>query len=91
MNLIAYIKENIDPDFASGDLPFVLQERVVPKNTIITNYGDVENNIYYLESGLVEVLFNNDKEDKVLDFFFPASFFCAYNLISTLISKFRFS
>ena len=79
MTILQYINSNFEPVFESvADLPFIVSKRVFEKGEIITSYGQIEQKAYFLINGLVEVTMLHELEEKILDFFFPNSFFCSY-------------
>lgn len=77
MTIHDYILEYIDPNFV-GELPFTVSEKTFSKNEIITDYGVIENQIYFLKSGIIQVSIAHHDEEKILDFFFKNHFFCSY-------------
>ncbi|MCB0489483.1 MAG: hypothetical protein R2820_00810 [Cyclobacteriaceae bacterium] len=53
------------------DLPFTIFNTEIAKGTIITDYGAVENRVYFINTGIIELAIKNDTSEKILDFFFP--------------------
>lgn len=49
----------------------------------ITREGDVERNLYFLLRGAVKVAVQKDGTERILDFWFPNSFFAAYSSFLT--------
>jgi CRP-like cAMP-binding protein len=78
MTIKEYIVENIDANF-EGELPFLVLEKTFAKNETITHYNEVEQKIYFLKSGIIQVSIAHNDEIKILDFFFENHFFCAYS------------
>jgi CRP/FNR family transcriptional regulator, anaerobic regulatory protein len=85
MNIETYIHQFIDPDYKFGNLPFEIKEKTIRKNEVISDYNVIEQNMYFLQSGIVQVSIEANAETKILDFFFPGSFFCSYT--SSLTQK----
>lgn len=86
MTLKKYIKDNIDLEF-DGDFPFQVIEKKITKDSIITDYGRIEQKVYFLKDGIVRVSIMEREEEKILDFFFEHSFFASYSsLLSGLPS-----
>ncbi len=77
MTIHDYILKYVDPNFI-GELPFSVTTKSFSKNEVIINYGDIENQIYFLKSGIVQVSIAHHDEEKILDFFFTNHFFCSY-------------
>ncbi|HNB80949.1 MAG TPA: Crp/Fnr family transcriptional regulator [Chitinophagaceae bacterium] len=74
-----YITDYVDPRFKKEeDLPFPTFIQSLAKHTIITEVGTVERFGYYLKEGIVKISMLRDGEERILEFFFPGSFFCSY-------------
>lgn len=80
MNIATYIQRTFG---TSEPLPFEVKQHSFAKKRIITNIGDVEQNIYFLTSGIVEVAMLKDGDERIIDFFFPGQFFSAYTSFLT--------
>jgi CRP-like cAMP-binding protein len=61
-----------------GELPFVPKQLHFVRKSMITTLNQVEENIYFLQQGIVEVGIIKEEEEKVIDFVFPGQFFCSY-------------
>lgn len=69
----------------NGELPFT--ESVLKKfkkNSNLCSIGEIENHVYYIVSGIVEVGLFADKEDKIIEFVFPGEFTSS---LSSLLSQ----
>lgn len=86
MTILEFIQKRVNPDVRNEDeLPFSITRSSIKKNDIITDYGEVENEAYYLVEGIVEVSINRSGDDeKIIDFFFANNFFCSYASFLTL-------
>ena len=82
MTIQEYVTSFVDSTF-EGNFPFLVTEKTVEKDEIISAYSVIENKVYYLQSGIVQVTIQRNGENRILDFFFPSGFFCSY---SSLIS-----
>lgn len=82
MNIQEYIKSYIDSSF-SEVLPFPVVDKVFPKDHILHYPGEVEQHVYYLTQGIVEICIVNNEKESILEFIFPDSFFCAYASLLT--------
>ena len=79
-----YIKQNIDNAFIDKDLPFATESSVGKSGAVFCEIGKVEDKIYFLKKGIVQVnLLNNNGDVRIVDFFFPNSFFCSYTSFLT--------
>jgi CRP-like cAMP-binding protein len=79
MKLLDFLNSQFHTAFNSEEqLPFRSVQKLVPKGTILTDYGKIERHSYYIDSGIVEVTLQRDIEEKIIDFFFPGHFVCSY-------------
>jgi CRP-like cAMP-binding protein len=85
MSLTQYIQTHIDATFADGeDLPFPVVMKSFSKNTIVSPYHKIEHQAYFLNKGIVKIsMISSDGHERVLEFFFPNSFFSAYTSFLT--------
>ncbi len=65
MTIHEFILIYVDSKFI-GELPFAVNETTFAKNKIITDYGAIENKIYFLKSGIVQVSIAHNDEEKIL-------------------------
>lgn len=79
MNIFNYIRRYIDPSFTDGDMPFSIEVVEFPKNHIITAFGQREGHAYFLCEGITQIALERGSSERILDFFFPGSFFCSYS------------
>ncbi|WKN43510.1 Crp/Fnr family transcriptional regulator [Tunicatimonas pelagia] len=78
MKIEEYIKNNVDKRF-DGNLPFKTVNKTVKKKSILTNFGQFESKVYFLNKGIIQVEIDSSKEIRILDFFFENSFFSSYS------------
>jgi CRP-like cAMP-binding protein len=84
MDIINYLKVNLNIDIQTQeDLPFPIKEKTIKKNKVITDYNQIENKIYFLKSGFIQVSISINEEEKILDFIFEGNFFTAYTSVLT--------
>jgi CRP-like cAMP-binding protein len=85
MTIEAFIRKNL-PDYSNLDftLPFEVVQSRFGKSEIITDYGMVEDKVYFLNDGLVQVSILSNEEEKIVEFFLSGQFFCAY---TSLLSR----
>lgn len=60
------------------ELPFPTREISVEKNAVITGYDQVEQNLYFIRSGIVELKIKSYTSEKILDFFFAREMVTCY-------------
>jgi CRP-like cAMP-binding protein len=71
MTLNEYLKLKLG---SNETLPFETTTRQFPKGSNITNFGDVETNIYYIVSGSIEQYMRVKEDDKIIEFSFDGDF-----------------
>jgi CRP-like cAMP-binding protein len=59
-------------------LPFDVIEINCATDFVMTQYGGIEDNLYLLRTGIVQVNTLKGDEERILEFVFPGTFFCAY-------------
>lgn len=53
------------------ELPYLVNRKFYKKNTVLTKYGDVERNVYFINQGVIELKIQSYASDRFLDFYFP--------------------
>lgn len=80
MTIAAYIQKTFN---TTEQLPFETHVMHFGKKDFITQLGSIEQNIYYLTTGIVEVGMLKEADERIIDFFFPGQFFSAYTSFLT--------
>lgn len=76
-----YLKNNLK---YNEKLPFNISVKVYPKGFCLISPGEVENNINFLVSGIVETrIIKKDGNERITEFFYPKSFFCSLSSFLT--------
>lgn len=79
--VLAYLKKNLGWTKA---LPFKTSIKVYPKGHCLLSPGEVEQNLRFLVSGIVEtIIIKKNGEERITDFFFPNNFFCSLSSLVT--------
>ena len=79
MELTTYLKTQFKVDASDSDqFPIILGNESFKKNAIITDYGQIERKLYFINSGIVQLTMLHDGEEKIIEFFFENNFVCAY-------------
>ncbi|WP_182835461.1 Crp/Fnr family transcriptional regulator [Flagellimonas lutimaris] len=79
MNIVEYIQKHIDDSFCEEELPFKVSKRTLKKGEIICDYNQIENNVYFLQKGIIQANIENSNGDiRIVDFFFQEDFVCSY-------------
>jgi len=71
---------------SDNDLPFHVKKLYFKKGEIITSYKQVENAIYYINEGVVEMAIKSYMSEKIIDFFFENEMVCGYTSFLTQLS-----
>ena len=85
MSIKHFIQSQINSNFKLEDeLPFPTRIKHFAKNDIITKYHQIEHHAYYLLNGIVKIsMIRNEEDERILEFFFPNSFFSSYTSFLT--------
>jgi CRP-like cAMP-binding protein len=79
MNLIDFLNTRFGTRFAdTSEFPIEFKEQHIKKGAIITDYGQVERKLYFINSGFVQLTMLHDGEERIIEFFFENNFVCAY-------------
>ena len=63
---------------SNEELPFPIKTIHLKKGERITEYGQIENNVYFINSGIVEMAIKSYMTEKIIDFFFETELVCGY-------------
>lgn len=75
MGISSYIQKHIDPNFKGNDLPFPTSQKRILPNSVLTDFNEKENRIFFIVSGIIQVnVLDPQDEIKTLDFCFENSF-----------------
>lgn len=58
------------PKESYKEVPFPIKKIHVKKGTTLTNYGKIEDSLYFINNGIIEVSIKNYMSEKIIDFFF---------------------
>lgn len=80
MQTYQYINSKFGTHFLSNtELPLKIYTKELPKNSIITDFGQIEQNCYFLVDGLAQIGTETiHYEYKIIDFLFPNRYFNVY-------------
>ncbi|WP_190810412.1 Crp/Fnr family transcriptional regulator [Flagellimonas sp. S3867] len=78
MLFIDFYNTVLNTSFTYDDLPFPLESITVEKGTCLTAYGQVEDSLYFMNKGIVEMTIKSYMTEKIIDFFFETELFCGY-------------
>lgn len=60
------------------DIPFPIKQLNIKKGITITKYGQIENAVYFINEGIVEMTIRSYMTEKIIDFFFENEMVSAY-------------
>ncbi len=79
MSFLEFFNTILNTSFASYEaLPFSVKKVHFKKGEIITEYGQVEDTLYFMNNGIVEMTIKSYMTEKIIDFFFNKELFCGY-------------
>ncbi|PWL38867.1 hypothetical protein DKG77_11560 [Flagellimonas aquimarina] len=58
------------------DLPYPVKKVSFKKGDVVTTYGQIERNVYFMNHGIVEMTIKSYMSEKIIDFFFETEMFC---------------
>lgn len=61
-----------------NDIPFSVEKKKFKKGDFITQYGQVEDTIYFINQGIVEMTIKSYMTEKIIDFFFEKEMVCGF-------------
>lgn len=70
MEFIAFYNAILNEKETYQPLPFPTTRVHFKKGSVISKYGDIENTIYFINKGIVELSIKSYMTEKVIDFFF---------------------
>jgi CRP-like cAMP-binding protein len=79
MSIEAFIKQHIS-GYQDGEfvLPFEVEQKSLNTNSVVTPYRQIENKIFFLSEGIVQITTLRGEEERILEFVFPGNFFSSY-------------
>ena len=80
MTIGEYIAQELKTD---QRLPFDTQQCIFPKKHVLTETGQVETHVYFLQEGIVEAGIHKEGEDRIIEFFYPHQFVSSYTSFLT--------
>ncbi len=78
MLFVDFFNSVLNTSFSYEELPFTTETIKVGKGTSITKYGQVEDSLYFMNKGIVEMTIKSYMTEKIIDFFFENELFCGY-------------
>jgi cAMP-binding proteins - catabolite gene activator and regulatory subunit of cAMP-dependent protein kinases len=73
-----YIDHLLNADLANGELPFPTYKITVEKNVVLSPFDKVENRVFYINKGILEIVIYNKSGNRILEFFFPRNMVSSY-------------
>ncbi len=63
---------------STAALPFEIESIAFGKGSVITRYEQIEDSVYFMNQGIVEMSIRSYMTEKIIDFFFANEIFCAF-------------
>jgi len=60
------------------EFPIQLSSSVFNKGDLITDYGQIERKLYFINNGLIQLTILHEGEERIVEFFSQDNFVCAY-------------
>lgn len=70
---------------SDNDLPFPVKLDHYKKKAILTKYEQVEDRVYFINKGIVEMTIESYMSAKIIDFFFDKELVCGYTSFLTQV------
>ncbi|RNC87202.1 MAG: Crp/Fnr family transcriptional regulator [Winogradskyella sp.] len=78
MHFIEFYKSVVENKYQTIEkLPFSTQKILFNKGDVITDYNQTEKHVYFINSGIVELVIKSYMTEKIIDFFFTNEMVCA--------------
>jgi CRP-like cAMP-binding protein len=83
LTILDFINTNLSTTTKTHELPFLTTEKSFSEGEIISDYGKIENNVYFLKKGIVQISLNYNDDERIFDFIEEGNFFGAYSSLLT--------
>ena len=70
MDFVSFYNAVLKTDKTLSELPFPVHSRSAKKGTLITEFGNIEQSVYFIKKGIVELSIKSYMTEKIIDFFF---------------------
>lgn len=79
MKFLEYLNTHFGITFPDPTaFPVLMEEKKFKKGAVLTDYGQIERKLYFINEGFAQVTMLHEGDERIVDFFFPDSFVCAY-------------
>ncbi|WP_420580741.1 Crp/Fnr family transcriptional regulator [Reichenbachiella sp.] len=83
MNFTDFFQSVIKVPADFTKLPFPVSTLHIQKGAVVTDYGQVEENVYFIQSGILEMNIKSYMTEKIIDFFFENEMVCGFTSFLT--------
>ncbi|GMN07836.1 Crp/Fnr family transcriptional regulator [Croceitalea sp. MTPC5] len=70
MTFLMFYNRVLNENNTLEELPFPVGKVFFQKGTVITDYNEIENAVYFVNSGIIELSIKSYMTEKIIDFFF---------------------
>lgn len=83
MEFVEFFNNTLTSHLTYEELPFPVEKIIFRKGDIVTEYNQIENSVYFMNDGIVEMTIKSYVSEKVIDFFFENEMFCGFTSFLT--------
>jgi CRP-like cAMP-binding protein len=84
MTILDFINTNLSTNIINySDLPFGITQKTFSEAAIITDYGKVENYVYFIKKGIAQISLNYNDDERIFDFIEEGNFLGSYSSLLT--------
>jgi CRP-like cAMP-binding protein len=66
-----------------SDLPFGVTQKIFLESEVISDYGKVENYVYFIKKGIAQISLNYNDDERIFDFIEEGNFLGSYSSLLT--------
>jgi CRP-like cAMP-binding protein len=84
LTILDFINTNLSTNVTNyNDLPFGITQKIFKETAIITDYGKIENNVYFIKKGIAQISLNYNDDERIFDFIEEGNFLGSYSSLLT--------
>jgi CRP-like cAMP-binding protein len=84
MTILDFININLSTNITNySDLPFGITQKTFMEFDVISDYGKVENYVYFIKKGIAQISLNFNDDERIFDFIEEGNFLGSYSSLLT--------
>jgi CRP-like cAMP-binding protein len=84
LSILSFIQTNLSVNITEySELPFDILQKTFVQSEVITDYGKIENNVYFIKKGIVQISLNYNDDERIFDFIEEGNFLGSYSSLLT--------